>query len=52
MVIPIGPPMAQHVLRIVKVPTWHGVRTVQTDVFGGRAIRFLPMRRLEAFVRA
>ncbi len=48
MVIPIGPLRAQHVVRVVKAVTRdRSVRTSQTDVFAGRLVRFMPMKRFE-----
>ena len=44
MVIPIGPPGAQHILKVVKKKGADGARSVsRSDVFGGKVIPFVPM---------
>jgi protein-L-isoaspartate(D-aspartate) O-methyltransferase len=40
MVIPVGPPGAQHVLKVVKTTDSHVVRS---DLFGGKVIPFVPL---------
>lgn len=48
MVIPVGAPGAQRVLRIAKMQARDGsTRIAQSDLFGGRTMRFVPFRRLE-----
>jgi protein-L-isoaspartate(D-aspartate) O-methyltransferase len=49
MVIPLGSPDALHVVRIVKTGTaWDTARITQSDIFGGRTMRFVPFQRLGA----
>jgi protein-L-isoaspartate(D-aspartate) O-methyltransferase len=44
MVIPIGPPGAQHILKVVKQTGADGAQSVsRSDVFGGKVIPFVPM---------
>ena len=44
MVIPIGPPGAQHILKVVKRTGADGVTTVsRSDIFGGKVIPFVPL---------
>jgi protein-L-isoaspartate(D-aspartate) O-methyltransferase len=44
MVIPVGPPGAQHVLKAVKTIGADGVFTVtRSDIFGGKIIPFVPL---------
>ena len=44
MVIPIGPPGAQHILKVVKTVGADGAAAVsRSDVFGGKVIPFVPM---------
>ncbi|HZZ63223.1 MAG TPA: protein-L-isoaspartate O-methyltransferase [Roseiarcus sp.] len=44
MVIPIGPPGAQHILKVVKRTGADGAQSVsRSDVFGGKVIPFVPM---------
>ena len=48
MVIPVGPPGAQHVLKIHKTRMPDGsVKLARSDIFGGQAIRFVPFRTPE-----
>ena len=48
MVIRVGPPGAQRVLRIVKAQERNGsAKFTQSDLFGGRTMRFVPFRRFE-----
>jgi protein-L-isoaspartate(D-aspartate) O-methyltransferase len=43
MVIPVGPPGAQHVLKVVKQTGADGVvRVVRSDIYGGAIIPFVP----------
>jgi protein-L-isoaspartate(D-aspartate) O-methyltransferase len=47
MVAPIGPPGAQHVLKINKNPAADGTITVaRSDIYGGRVIPFVPFTAL------
>ena len=48
MVIPVGPPGAQHVLKVVKEAAQDGsVRVARSDIFNGRIIPFVPFTKLE-----
>jgi protein-L-isoaspartate(D-aspartate) O-methyltransferase len=43
MVIPIGPPGAQHVLKAVKRLSADGqIRVARSDIYGGAIIPFVP----------
>ena len=44
MVIPVGPPGAQHILKVVKKEGADGATTVsRSDIFGGKVIPFVPL---------
>jgi protein-L-isoaspartate(D-aspartate) O-methyltransferase len=44
MVIPVGPPGAQHILKVVKKTGSNGDTTVaRSDIFGGKVIPFVPL---------
>ena len=44
MVIPVGPPGAQHILKVVKTTGADGIVTVaRSDIFGGKVIPFVPL---------
>jgi protein-L-isoaspartate(D-aspartate) O-methyltransferase len=44
MVIPVGPPGAQHVLKAVKTIGPDGAPTVtRSDIFGGLVVPFVPL---------
>ena len=44
MVIPIGPPGAQHILKVVKTTDAGGAQSVsRSDIFGGKVIPFVPL---------
>ncbi len=44
MVIPIGPPGAQHILKVVKAPNAEGgFQATRSDIFGGKIIPFVPL---------
>jgi len=44
MVIPVGPPGAQHILKVVKKTGADGTSTVaRSDLFGGKIIPFVPL---------
>jgi protein-L-isoaspartate(D-aspartate) O-methyltransferase len=48
MVIPIGSPGAQHVLKIVKSQGAEGaINVARSDIYGGAVINFVPFTRLE-----
>lgn len=47
MVIPVGPPGAQHVLKIVKKPTTDGQIAVErSDIYHGSIVNFVPFTKL------
>jgi protein-L-isoaspartate(D-aspartate) O-methyltransferase len=47
MVIPVGPPGAQHVLKITKRQDRAGAITVaRSDIYGGAIINFVPFTKL------
>jgi len=48
MVIPIGPPGAQHVLKITKTTAADGaIKVARSDIYGGSIINFVPFTKLE-----
>ena len=48
MVIPVGPPGAQRVLKVVKSQGSDGTITVaRSDIYGGRIVPFVPFTKLE-----
>ena len=48
MVIPVGPPGAQRVLKVVKSQGADGTITVaRSDIYGGRIVPFVPFTKLE-----
>ena len=48
MVIPVGPPGAQRVLKVVKSQGADGAVTVaRSDIYGGRIVPFVPFTKLE-----
>ena len=48
MVIPVGPPGAQRVLKVVKTKAADGSITVaRSDIYGGRIVPFVPFTKLE-----
>jgi protein-L-isoaspartate(D-aspartate) O-methyltransferase len=48
MVIPVGPPGAQHVLKVAKEKNPDGtIRITRSDVFGGKIVPFVPFTKLE-----
>ena len=51
MVIPVGPPGAQHVLKVVKQEGADGQVTVaRSDIYNGRIVPFVPFTKLEGDV--
>ena len=51
MVIPVGPPGAQRVLKVVKEVGADGtVRATRSDIYGGRIVPFVPFTKLEGGV--
>jgi protein-L-isoaspartate(D-aspartate) O-methyltransferase len=48
MVIPVGPPGAQHVLKVVKEQGEDGsIHVSRSDIYGGAIINFVPFTKLE-----
>ena len=48
MVIPIGPPGAQHVLKVTKEPAADGTfRIARSDIYNGKIVPFVPFTKLE-----
>lgn len=48
MVIPVGPPGAQRVLKVVKEKGPDGeIRVTRSDIYGGRVVPFVPFTKLE-----
>jgi protein-L-isoaspartate(D-aspartate) O-methyltransferase len=48
MVIPIGPPGAQHVLKVIKQEAEDGsVRVTRSDIYNGMIVPFVPFTKLE-----
>jgi protein-L-isoaspartate(D-aspartate) O-methyltransferase len=44
MVIPVGPPGAQHILKVTKTPGGDGgFQVTRSDIFGGKVIPFVPL---------
>ncbi|MGC1110368.1 MAG: protein-L-isoaspartate O-methyltransferase, partial [Methylovirgula sp.] len=51
MVIPVGPPGAQHALKVVAVRGDGGaIRVTRSDIYGGAPIAFVPLTKLEGGV--
>jgi protein-L-isoaspartate(D-aspartate) O-methyltransferase len=51
MVIPVGPPGAQHLLKVVKEQAPDGAMSVvRSDIYNGRSVRFVPFTKLEGDV--
>jgi protein-L-isoaspartate(D-aspartate) O-methyltransferase len=51
MVIPVGPPGAQHVLKVIKNKASDGTITVaRSDIYNGRVVPFVPFTKLEGEV--
>jgi protein-L-isoaspartate(D-aspartate) O-methyltransferase len=51
MVIPVGPPGAQHVLKVLKTQADDGSITVaRSDIYNGRIVPFVPFTKLEGDV--
>lgn len=48
MAIPVGPPGAQHVLKVVKTQSADGKFTVaRSDIYHGSIVNFVPFTKLE-----
>jgi protein-L-isoaspartate(D-aspartate) O-methyltransferase len=48
MVIPVGPPGAQRVLKVAKEQSADGhVKVVRSDIYGGRVVPFVPFTKLD-----
>jgi len=44
MVVPVGPPGAQHILEVVKTVDPDGAfKVTRSDIFGGKIIPFVPL---------
>ena len=51
MVIPVGPPGAQRVLKIIKEQAADGtIKVVRSDIYGGRIVPFVPFTKLDGDV--
>ena len=48
MVIPVGPPGAQHVLKVIKQQNGDGTFTIaRSDIYNGRIVPFVPFTKLD-----
>ena len=48
MVIPVGPPGAQHILKVVKeMGAGEQVAVKRSDIYNGRPVPFVPFTKLE-----
>jgi protein-L-isoaspartate(D-aspartate) O-methyltransferase len=48
MVIPVGPPGAQRLLKIVKEQEADGtIKVARSDIYGGRIVPFVPFTKLD-----
>jgi protein-L-isoaspartate(D-aspartate) O-methyltransferase len=48
MVIPVGPPGSQHVLKVIKQQAADGtLSVVRSDIYGGSVVNFVPFTKLE-----
>ncbi len=47
MVIPIGPPGAQHILKVVKEATGGQIAVRRSDIYGGRPVPFVAFTKLQ-----
>jgi protein-L-isoaspartate(D-aspartate) O-methyltransferase len=48
MVIPVGPPGAQHVLKVTRATAADGTVTVaRSDIYNGKIVPFVPFTKLE-----
>jgi hypothetical protein len=43
MVIPVGPPGAQHILMVKTVGPEDASKVMRSDIFGGKIIPFMPL---------
>jgi len=51
MVVPVGPPGAQHVLKVTKQRSDDGAMSVaRSDIYNGRPESFVPFTKLEGSV--
>jgi len=51
MVIPVGPPGAQRLLKIIKEKTPDGsIKVARSDIYGGRIVPFVPFTKLDGEV--
>jgi protein-L-isoaspartate(D-aspartate) O-methyltransferase len=46
-VIPVGPPGAQRILRVVKEQAGEQVAVKRSDIYNGRPVPFVPFTKLE-----
>jgi protein-L-isoaspartate(D-aspartate) O-methyltransferase len=47
MVIPVGPPGAQRILKVVKEETGGQIAVKRSDIYGGRPVPFVPFTKLD-----
>ena len=48
MVIPVGPPGAQHVLKVTKQQAADGtINVARSDIYGGGRVSFVPFTKLD-----
>ena len=46
--IPVGPPGAQHVLKVIKQQSADGAFTIaRSDIYNGRIVPFVPFTKLD-----
>ena len=51
MVIPVGPPGAQHILKVIKEAAGGGqIAVKRSDIYNGRLVPFVPFTKLEGDV--
>ena len=47
MVIPVGPPGAQHILKVLKEQTAEQIAVKRSDIYNGRPVPFVPFTKLQ-----
>jgi protein-L-isoaspartate(D-aspartate) O-methyltransferase len=47
MVIPVGPPGAQHILKVNKEDVGGQIAVKRSDIYGGRPVPFVPFTKLD-----
>ncbi len=47
MVIPVGPPGAQHILKVLKEATGGQIAVRRSDIYGGRPVPFVAFTKLQ-----